>query len=280
MADKVSLETIGLLLLLSVMGLFFQFRLWRFLVSKHSENYRSGDLLPSFLAGFTLRLMIPGGHAEITKIFLLKGKKRGKAIAFGIEKFFQTTLKVILITAVLPFFFSEQRLWLWGLSILFSMLILFFPLLLKHPRFSKYQEKEVRYWRIFAGSFLYNIPIFTLMTSQYFIMLNTLGDISFIQTAAVAVFIWGAGLLPISISGLGVRENLAVFFLSAYGFSNAAAMGVALFIFFINAILPALVGIVVILKRKHDLKDAGVQIKNFSKSVYQKNRKKTEKQLD
>ena len=92
--------------------------------------------------------------------------------------------------------------------------------------------------------------------------------ISFIDTSISVIFIWGSGLLPISVSGLGVRENLAVFFLSKYGVPAYAAVGASLFIFFINAIIPALIGLYFIIKRRHDLKEAEGTIKSVTKSIY------------
>jgi len=75
-------------------------------------------------------------------------------------------------------------------------------------------------------------------------------------------------LLPISVSGLGVRENLAVFFLAKYGVPAYAAVGASLFIFFINAILPALIGLVFVIKRRQDLRDAQGAIKSVTRSIY------------
>ena len=88
------------------------------------------------------------------------------------------------------------------------------------------------------------------------------------------IFIWGSGLLPISVSGLGVRENLAVFFLAKYGIPAYAAVGASLFIFFINAIIPALIGLYFIIKRRHDLRDAEGTIKSVTKSIYEAGKQK------
>ncbi len=267
-------ETFLFVLLFALLNLSIQFRLWKYLIESHSHHYRLKDLLPSFFAGFALRMMIPGGHAEVTKIFLLQGRKRGKIIAFGVEKGFQTALKVVLISFVLPIVFPEYSFLLWGLGSLVVLGFLVLPLILKKERFQKHQEKEVGYYNIFLTSLIHSLPIFACITLQYFFLLNQSFEVSLFQTGIVTVFIWGAGLIPISVSGLGVRENLAVFFLAQYSVPGAAAVGISLLVFFINAIIPAIAGVFIIMKRRHDIKEAGGEIKRITKSVYKKGKER------
>ncbi len=61
---------------------------------------------------------------------------------------------------------------------------------------------------------------------------------------ALATFPWlvMAGGLPISFSGLGAREGTAVLLLASYGIPAAAAVEAALVLFFLSALLPALIG--------------------------------------
>jgi glycosyltransferase 2 family protein len=269
----IDVVTFLIVIFFAFVNLFFQFRLWKFLVESHSHSYQLKDLLPSFFAGFAFRLMIPGGHAEITKVLLMPGRKRGKVIAFGIEKFFQTILKIILIAFALPFVFPQYQNLSWSLGVLLVLILSVLPYLLKKDRFQKIQEKKVSYYNILIMSFLNSIPIFAGMTLQYYYLLNASYEIEIFETAIVAVFLWGAGLIPISISGLGVRENLAAFFLARFAVPGAAAVGISLFVFFINMILPATVGVFIIMKRRHNLKDASGEIKKITKSIYEKGSK-------
>ena len=75
-------------------------------------------------------------------------------------------------------------------------------------------------------------------------------------------------------AGLGVRENLVVFFLAQYEVSGAAAVAVSLFVFFVNAIIPAIAGVFVIMKRRHDIKEASSEIKKITKTVYEKGKER------
>lgn len=261
--------------LLALLGMVFlnigmQFARWKYLVESNSRHFRTQDLIPSFFAGFAFRLMIPGGHAEITKIFLLPGKKNGKVFAFGIEKFFQTFIKLILVLITLPLIFPELRLYLWSSAGIVVFSYFFLPRLLKNDFFKRFQEREVHYPRIFFRTLIFSLSVFFCLTVEYYLLLNEIKTIDLISTALVVIFIWSSGLIPISISGLGVRENLAVFFLVQYDVPGYAAVGISLFLFFLNGIIPALIGVYFILTRRHHLKDAGGAIKSVTQRFYNK----------
>ena len=143
------------LLVFAVVNVGVQFLRWKYLVESHSDHYNKKDLLPSFFAGFALRLMIPGGHAEITKVFLLPGKKRGKVVAFGIEKFFQTYIKLILVLITIPLVFPKYRLVLWIAAGIAMASYFFLPMVFRHSLMKKLQDKTVNYHRLFVFTLLY-----------------------------------------------------------------------------------------------------------------------------
>lgn len=270
----ISLTTLLMVLGLSIINLLIQFNLWKYLIERHSEHHSFTDLLASFISGFTFRLILPGGHAEITKVFLISGRKRGKIIAFGIEKLFQTLLKIILITIVVPFIFPVYKSILWSIAVAAIILFFFMPYLLRTKRITSFQEKDVNYSAIFSVALLHYIPVFFCIASQYYLILHPAYGIGFDKIMIVTVFIWGAGLLPISISGLGVRENLAAFILAYYAVDSAAAVGTSLFVFFINAILPAIGGIFIILKYRHHLQGAGSEIRSMASRYFKRKKDK------
>lgn len=242
--------------LLSILSLSIQFSRWKYLLLKNSNDLNNRELLPSFFAGFSFRLMLPGGHAEISKIFLLSGKKRGKALAFGMEKFFQTFLKLFLILAVLPLSFPKYKIYCIVLLLALIIACIYIP---RIPFIKDIQEKNVNNYVLFANTTFFSLAIFVLMAIQYYILLNQIYSISLLATLHTVIYLWGAGIIPISISGLGIREGLAVYFLKLYGITPAHAVATSLFLFTINTISPALIGIYFIYKKKsyfHDLKSS------------------------
>ena len=271
---NLTIQNILVILLIAVVNLAIQFHLWKFLVESHSQHLDLRDLLPSFFAGFAFRLIIPGGHAEVTKVFLLRGKKRGKVIAFGIEKFFQTFIKIVFVFFAIPLVFPENEIIYYSIGSLVIIGFFVLPFILKKEAFSKYQEKDVSYSMIFLMSFIHSVPMFLCIAIQYYYLLLLTNEITFLQVIIVTVFAWGAGVIPISVSGLGVRENLVVFFLAQYEVPGAAAVAVSLFVFFVNAIIPAIAGVFVIMKRRHDIKEASSEIKKITKTVYEKGKER------
>ncbi len=100
-------------------------------------------------------------------------------------------------------------------------------------------------------------------------LLNDGHTLSLSDTLLTAIFIWGAGLIPISVSGLGVREGFAVYFLGRLGIGAPVAVGVSLLVFSLNVLLPAFIGLIFIFRRRKVLREAGVNIKEATRTLYQ-----------
>lgn len=266
------LYTLLLVIIFSIVTVTVQFLRWKYLVVCNSSDFNIKDILPSFFAGYAFRLMIPGGHAEISKIFLLPGKKRGKAVAFAMEKFYQTYIKLILILIVLPISFPEYRIIFY---IIMTVLILAMFLLPKIGWLKFLQEKDVKNIRVFFNTLYFSLGIFLIMVIQYFILLNQVNEINFWETMHTVVYLWGSGIIPVSISGLGVREGLAVYFLKFYGIFPAHAVATSLFLFFLNTIIPALIGVFFIYKKRQHLKDMKDTVKS-TRSLWKELSKKRE----
>jgi uncharacterized membrane protein YbhN (UPF0104 family) len=253
---NLSFVTLVTILILSGIGRYIQFRRWKYLVERYSLHFNLGDLLPSFFAGYAFRLLIPGGHAEFSKIFLLPGKKRGKVLAFGMEKFAQALIKILALLFVLPITFPELK--IYSIFILLLLIIGYF-LFPKIPILKNLQEKDVNYHRVIGMNLVFAFGVFIIMGLQYYLLLNQVDKISLIATYHTSVYLWSAGMVPISVSGLGVREGLAVYFFNFYGVSAAHAVATSLFLFTINTIFPALVGAIYIYRNRAcfgDLKDS------------------------
>jgi len=237
--------------ILTAIIIVLQYSRWKYLVQNYSIDFEKKDLLPSFLAGFTLRLMIPGGHAEWSKAFLMSGRKRGKVLAVGMEKVLQTVFKITLIGLVLPLSFPRYT--LLGIIIIVTTIVAYFLL----PRFTLVQnlmEREVNtHWLFFITS-LQSTGIFLVSAGQYFVLLNQDYDLSLLESMHATIYLWAAGIFPLSISGLGIREGLAVYFFRKAGVASADAVATSLFLFTLNAIVPALVGIYYLYRNRENLK--------------------------
>jgi uncharacterized membrane protein YbhN (UPF0104 family) len=271
---RISLPALAIFFGLTLLNISLQFARWFFLIDKHSKNYHKRDLIPSFFAGFAFRMMLPGGYAEISKVFLLPGKKSGKVVAFAVEKYFEAYIKFIAVIIALPFVFVEYQNSLWPLAFAAVIFYFFLPKVMRLTVLKRFKEKENHYGLIFFQVLLFILLILVVLTSLYYTLLNDLTTIPFSKTFFSTIFLWGAGLIPITISGMGVRESFSVYFLGLYAVEAPIAIAVSFIIFTFNMIIPALIGWIFIYQKQHHLKDAGGTIKQGAKSIYKKMKEK------
>lgn len=103
--------------------------------------------------------------------------------------------------------------------------------------------------KLVATSFLYHL----IFTSQMTILLSAFsGELSF------AIFFFAANLIifaqivipPIALGEVGVREGAAVYFLQNLGFAGAIGFNAAITLFFINLLIPSIIGFILLLRKQ------------------------------
>ena len=97
-------------------------------------------------------------------------------------------------------------------------------------------------------SLIYHLTFTIQMT---FMLSAYSGEFNFILFFFVANLIIFAQIVipPIAFGEVGVREGAAVYFLQNLGFSGAVGFNAALSLFFVNLLLPSIVGLLLLLKR-------------------------------
>jgi hypothetical protein len=261
-----------LILMMVILLWILQFSRWKYLIQSNSSHFQPSDLIPSFFAGFAFRLMVPGGHAEWSKVFLLPGKKQGKIVAFAFEKFFQTFLRLLLVSASVPFLFPQYRKAAWGV---FALLIVIYILLPFLSKLKRLQETQVNNHILFFRTFLYSAAAFLCMVIPYYLLWNQASSVSFTNAFQISAFLFSATLIP-SLSGLGIREGLAIYLLRQNGVSAEYAVASSLFLFFLSDIIPAIFGCFFIYQKRLYLKDlsAAARIpKDILKNLFLKKQK-------
>jgi uncharacterized membrane protein YbhN (UPF0104 family) len=82
-----------------------------------------------------------------------------------------------------------------------------------------------------------------ILILQMFFLINGFAKISFTHAfIATSAMMFLKSLLPISIGDLGIREAGSIYFFSIYGISQAAALNASLMLFFINILVPSILG--------------------------------------
>lgn len=236
---SIRIISIFLVLLFFVGSLWVHYHQWKYLLLRNSIDFDKRLLVPSFFAGFALTMIMPGGHMEGGKLFLLGGSIKGKTIAFALEKISHICLKISLLALVVPLYFPKY----WFACI--AVLVLLFLMLLLVPRLKRinaFQENNVNMQLIFLKSIGYSFLIFLLLIGQYYVLLNETSPISLVATGLCIVYVYGASVLPLGILGIGISQSLAIYFLAEHGVSAEQTIAISLFLFTVNGLLPALIG--------------------------------------
>lgn len=195
-------------------------------------------------AGFAFRLILPGSVGEVGKAFLLPGDTKTRIYTFLIDAFYST--------GVLFFFFGIStyllfpKMWyMLGFCLIFFVFFWIYRLLVRTTGFKKHIPEHVPYFRFGVANI--SFTVFTLLSyiTEYWLLMRDYG-IGWLEQAKVCFFILGVGSIPISFAGMGFRENAAQHALGLYGVPAEAAVGAALFIFFMNVLLPALLGVILL----------------------------------
>lgn len=270
--DIVSLPVFIILLLISLSFIrhTLQFHNWYYSLQLNSKfQARKKSVISSYFVGQTLRFAIPGGPASFAKIFYVPNNSVVASLWSSIaEKSVMTwvTWSFAIIAGI--FYYPKFPLWIW---LILLLLLLFLPFLVKKGL--GLSKKYASLKPLYAAQIPKVIAVQTFSTTlcfvQYWLILNCLLPINLWQTFTRMALTQFSNTIPITISGLGLREGFAIHFLAGAGFSAEQAVSTTLTLFFIHDVLPALIGIFFLLqgkKTKSPKKDIGKDIDEISPS--------------
>ena len=250
-AAKLSLLSIIAVFSITILRHYIQCNNWRHALHLNAGYiYDPRQVRDSYLLALPLRFVLPGGHGAFAKIFYLKNTSiLASFVATSAERLFMSWATWTFAAIAAFFFFPDLSI---ILRLLFILIAAFLPLwtvfIMKmnsslRPHLPAYAVRAPK-------MMLLQIANTLLMFLQYYIILNQLGAISAIDT-------WlGMGLtnlsnsIPITISGLGLREGFAIHFLQAFDFSSEQAVAATLSLFIFHDVIPALIGAVVLFRTK------------------------------
>lgn len=217
-------------------------------------------------------LFLPGGNLTggIIKFYKLSSKDKKLSEAFitlAIERVFATlalciiglffwilsipkdfnllVLSMIIILFGLGSFCSlifidrDQRVIKWLLSLVNKVYV--------SSKLNKFVENLSTLGKISSGSLLFMIVI--SMASQllnvlvFFLLLKSISlDVPFVSIGWIRSVVVLVTMIPISISGMGLREGSFIILLSTYGISEDSAFAYSIIVFAVTRVLPGLLG--------------------------------------
>lgn len=225
--------------LLLPLNLFIQFLRWKFLVVLSNENVPNREIIKSILYSFSYSIFTPARLGEIGRAFHIPNSKKDELVILAFfEKFF--AFGSLLLFGFLSLgIFKTYLFFIIVILIIFilvesKMIVKFIPFIQRYKRVIR----RVKISKIFSISIIFVfIYIF-----QFFLVLNAFHIVQFFKSFFMISIVMFFNSLPITLSGLGIRELLSVYFFKDLGISPASAASASLIIFFINILIPTFVG--------------------------------------
>jgi len=275
--ENANLLLIAAAFLLSFLNIYLQYYKWRLTCGQVLEERKPSKILTSLFNGFSAGIITP----------LRVGEYFGRAIAFKnksvvqvtvatlIDKFFPLMIVAFVgsVTSLLFFYFYYNTsvyltislfIVLFTLFYFFAMLLLsrrfwdsiFFSRIKKSTRFKSVLEK-LRILKSLDRKYFYRMTIVSLLFYLCFLLQLAILVSAFSHSYDFINYIWAGNLImfaktiipPVSLGELGIREGASVYFLTQFGEAASTAFNASIFLFIINLLIPALVGLVLLLKR-------------------------------
>ncbi len=230
---------------------FTQYKNWKYSLQLNPgyKKIRS-EVLSSYLIGIPLRFLIPGGTATYGKMFFVQNtSKLASAMSVTSEKFFMTWMTWTYAAWAALYYFTEYSLWLrLGFAIVCTLIpFVVYPLL---GRFAKTRSIQPLYAQKAPQIAIFQaVYVFTTIV-QLWLVLNHFARVSFSAAIMRISLMNFANAIPITISGLGLREYFAIHFFGTAGISAEQAVSATLTLFIFHDLIPALIGSYILLNTK------------------------------
>jgi uncharacterized protein (TIRG00374 family) len=262
---------------LSILNIYLQYYKWRITCNTVLGEFKKSKILTSLFYGLSAGIITP----------LRVGEYFGRAIAFKdksvlqvtgatlVDKFFPLLFVAFLgsIASILfiHFFYEPSVYVTVSLFVIVFVLFYFFTLLImnekfwdsiifsrlrKSKRFNKLLEK-IKVFKRLDRKYLAKMMLISFLFYCCFIFQYAILVMAFSHHNDFLHYLWAGNLLiyvktiipPVSFGELGIRESASVYFLSYMNESASVAFNASIFLFVINLLIPALVGLVLLLKR-------------------------------
>lgn len=246
---------------------------WGYLLKQVKPSVSLSEVWNTLLVGFTFAVVTPGQIGEVGRAFFISGRPRLELIGLSfIDKWFNL-LPIILFGSLslllLPGLVMDGNTYLFvSCGVLVALLWFALLLITLSPRWVRdffyainimlpYRDKV----KILLSGLdpiarrqalvltILGVAHYLVYIVQFYLLVRSFHSVAFFDSfraSAATIFVKAA--LPISIGGLGVGETAAVGFYRLFDVSQAAAFNSSVLLFSMNVLLPAVIGVLVLLK--------------------------------
>lgn len=277
---KADLTLMILVLLLSVLNIYLQYIKWKLTASLILNNSDNRKVIYSLFQGFSAAVFTPARIGEYFGRALVFNNHSLLKVTFAtlLDKFFPLLMVAFLgsIASVLfiqHYYNVSFYLTISLIIVLFSVFYLIILLIFNQnfwnnflfnkikesKRLSKYFEKFSALKNLDRNYSAKMIGLSFLFYACYIIQYSIL-IAAFSHNSEFLNYIWAGNLTmfsktiipPISFSELGIREGASVFFIQQFGESASVGFNASFFLFIINILIPAFVGLILIFRKNDD----------------------------
>jgi uncharacterized protein (TIRG00374 family) len=265
---------------LSFLNIYLQFYKWKLTCKTVLHESKNSKILISLFYGLSAGAITP---ARVGEYF-------GRAIAFKNKPLLQVTVATLvdkffplmivaffgsISTIIFLYFYYDVSVY-----IVFSLFIIVFTLfyalaiIIRSEKFwnsilftklnsSKYFNKlflQLQSLSKLNKKYFTRMSIISMLFYSCFLLQYALLVSAFSHNTEIMNYLWAGNLImfvktvipPISLGELGIREGASVFFLTKFSELPSVAFNASIFLFIINILLPALVGLILLLKKNDD----------------------------
>ncbi|GMR24984.1 MAG: hypothetical protein BMS9Abin39_0258 [Ignavibacteria bacterium] len=278
--DEVDVLLISTAFLLGFVNIYLQFLKWKLTCKTVLSETKNSKILTSLFYGLSAGAVTP----------MRVGEYFGRAIAFKnkpvlqvtaatlADKFFPLMIVVFLGSIASIFFlyvYYEVTVYIvLALFVVVFTLFYLFGLLIRSENFwdgiffkklSNSKRFEILFLQLqalkkFDKKYFTRMSVISLLFYFNFLLQYALLVSAFSHNTELLNYLWAGNLImfiktvipPISLGELGIREGASVFFLTRFGELSSVAFNASIFLFVINILFPALVGLFLLLKRNDD----------------------------
>ena len=225
--------------LLLPINLYLQFLRWKLLVILSNNKVNNKEIIKSILYSFSYSIFTPARLGEIGRAYHIPNSKKDELIVLAFyEKFFAFGSLL---------FFGFLSLTIFKSYFYFIAVIILILILITSKKFGKFIPYVSKYKHLIQKvniSKIFFISLFFVFVYifQFFLILNAFHIVHFFKSFFMISIVMFFNSLPITFSGLGVRELLSVYFFKDLGISSGSAASASFIIFFINILIPTFIG--------------------------------------
>ena len=215
-------------------------------------NFRQS--MRSIFGGFALGLITPGRLGELGRCVFVRHHERAQVALLTVLDRLLDFWALLTMVGISLFLLASRPAAVFGVAVWLALL----PVVMGFPALVSHLSTLARKSRHFRGHFteaaegmpLISMPRFAILAlcamgvelASFFFLLRAFSPTRFTTALATYPYIVLAGDLPVSFSGVGVREGAAALLLSPYAVSSGAAVDASLLWFLFAILLPAALG--------------------------------------